>query len=134
MITILLLLNFSCGYSQVNKADALLGDWQDSKMQTLIHCYKLNGKYYAKTIWIENLEAIGKPLSKEEEHWINMVVMKDFEFNKKEWVNGTIYNPKTDKTYTAFIKLLNPNTLLLTGYVWFRFLSSSEQFTRVNNN
>ena len=134
LIAITLLLNLKISYAQVHKADVLIGDWQDSKKQTLIHCYKLNGKYYAKAVWIENLEAIGKPLPKNEQHWINMVVMKDFEYNESEWVNGTIYNPKTDKTYAAFIKLVNQNTLQLTGYLWFRFLGESELFTRVNTN
>ena len=134
LIAITLLLNFKIGFAQVYKADELIGDWQDAKKQTLIRCYKLNGKYYARTIWIENIGAIGKPLPKDEQHWINMVVMKDFEYSENEWVNGTIYNPKTDRTYTAFIKLINQNTLRLTGFLWFRFFAESELFTRVNNN
>ena len=134
LIAITLLLNLKISYAQAHKSDVLIGDWQDSKKQTLIRCYKLNGKYYAKAIWIENLEAIGKPLPKDEQHWINMVVMKDFEFIENEWTNGTIYNPKTDRTYSAYIKLVNQNTLRLTGYLWFRFLGASELFTRVNNN
>ena len=121
--------------AQSTKADLLIGDWTDSNKETLVHCYKQNGKYYGKTTWIENLADRGKPLPKSQQHWINMVVMKDFEFNvaDNEWANGTIYQPRTDKTYTAFVKLKDKNTLQVTGYVWFRFLSESEIFTRVNN-
>ena len=50
LIAILLLLNLKNGSAQANKADLLIGDWQDSKKQTLIHCYLANGKYYAKTV------------------------------------------------------------------------------------
>ena len=131
LITIFFLFNLTTGYAQAYKADLVIGDWQGSKRQTLIRCFKLNGKYYAKAVWIENLEAIGEPLPKDEQHWINMVVMKDFEFIENEWTNGTIYNPKTDKTYCAYIKLINQDTLQLTGYLWFRFLGESELFTRV---
>ncbi len=118
--------------AQSNKGDAILGDWMDSKKETLVHCYKQNGKYFAKLLWVENLEAIGKPLPPDEQYWINMVVMKDFEYKNDEWANGTIYQPKTDKTYSAYLKLKDNNSLVVVGYIFFRIFSQSELFTRVS--
>lgn len=118
-------------YSQATNPDLIIGDWMDEKKEVLVRCYKENGKYYGKTIWIENLHDRGKPLPPNEQHWINMVVMKDFVFDKDEWNNGKIYVPKSDKTYTAFVKAMGNNILKVTGFVWFRFLSESQIFIRV---
>ena len=60
LIAIFFLLNLTISYAQAYKADLVIGDWQDSKRQTLIRCFKLNGKYYAKAVWIENLKSIGE--------------------------------------------------------------------------
>ncbi len=117
--------------AQTNNADLIIGDWEDLKKEVLIRCYKENGKYYAKTLWVENLNDRGKPLPDNEKNWINMVVMKNFVYDKNEWNGGTIYVPKTEKTYTAYVKLISTNILKVTGFVWFRFLSESQLFTRV---
>ncbi|PBQ32376.1 hypothetical protein CNR22_11540 [Sphingobacteriaceae bacterium] len=130
------LLIFFCLYTvssclAQNKGDQLIGKWMDSKHQMLVNCYKENGKYFAKVLWVQNLKDPGKPLPKERQHWINMVAMKNFEYKNGEWTNGTIYQPKTDKTYCAFITPVNENTIKVTGYVWLRIFSESEIFVRV---
>ena len=135
MPNIFLLLGFVLfgldGIAQSTHGDFIIGDWVNSSNEIKVHCYKENGKYYARTLWIENQEAPGTSLPPEEQHWINMVVMKDFEFDNEEWANGTIYQPKTDKTYTAFIQMPDYNTLTVTGFVFFRWLCESETFHRV---
>ena len=129
----IIILLFFCNIcqSQTVNADLIVGDWMDEKKEVLVRCYKENGKYYGKTIWVENLKERGKPLPANEQHWINMVVMKDFVFDKDEWNNGKIYVPKTDKTYTAYVKAISNNIIKVTGFVWFRFLSESQIFIRV---
>lgn len=135
MLIFSLLLIPKFNIAQNNKADLLIGDWMDSKKEILVHCYKTNGKYFAKTLWVENLENKGNPLPKEEQHWINMIVMKDFEYDNKknEWINGTIYQPRTNQTYTAYIEMDNYNSIRVIGYIWVHLFSESIFFTRVIN-
>ena len=111
--------------------DALIGDWMDAKKETIVRCFKLNGKYYGRLIWVENLKAKGQPLSSEEQYYMNAIVLRDFEYRNKEWRNGIINQPKTKKTYTAYLKLKDNNTMEVIGFVFFRFLSESQFFTRV---
>ena len=133
---IIFLLNIKLIIAQTPSGDMLIGDWTDSKKEIVITCFKKDGKYYAKPKWIENLEHPGNPLPKEERCWLNILVMKDFEFDsgENEWSNGTIHDPKTNKTYTAFISYIDKNRITITGFVWFRFLSESENFTKVITN
>lgn len=130
-LILLLLFITSVNCTAQSKGDQLIGRWMDSKHQMLVNCYKENGKYFAKVLWVENLKEPGKPLPKERQHWINMIAMKDFEYKDNEWTNGTIYQPKTDKTYSAFITPVDENTIRVTGYVWLRVFSESEIFVRV---
>jgi uncharacterized protein (DUF2147 family) len=113
--------------------DSILGVWMDASNQTKIRVYKSNNKYYAKLLWVENESHPGKPLCAEHQRWINMTVMHDFKWTGKEWSDGYIYQPKTDKTYTAFITPINANKMAVTGYVLLRVLSESAYFHRVGN-
>jgi uncharacterized protein (DUF2147 family) len=131
LIHFIFLFIYSFSRAQTIKPDMIIGDWTDEKKEVLIRSYKENGKYYAKILWVENLKDRGKPLPKHEQHWINMVIMKDFVFDEDEWNSGKIYVPKSNKTYTAYIKAINYNVLKITGFVWFRFLSESQIFNRV---
>lgn len=114
-------------------ADTIVGVWMDASKETKIRVYKVKDKYYARVLWVENESHPGKPLPPEEQIWINMVVMRDFVWKGNEWSEGYIYQPKTDKTYTAFVTPINANHLRVTGYVMFRFLSESAEFHRVAN-
>ena len=111
-------------------ADMILGNWMDENNEVLVSIYKVNNKYFGKTLWIQNRSHPGQPLIKEEQHWIGMVVMKDFVWQNNEWSNGTIYHARENQTYSAFISPVNQNTIKVTGFVWFRFLSQSATFHR----
>lgn len=117
--------------AQTDPGDVLLGDWMDSKKETVVRCFKQDGKYFGRLIWVENTEARGEPLSPCDKYLINYIVLKNFEYKNNEWVNGIIYQPKTNKTYTAYLKLIDTNTMNVVGYMFFRFLSESQIFTRV---
>lgn len=131
LIVLLLFLKTTTSYAQTQPGDVVLGDWMDANKETVVHCYKENGKYYGKLIWIENIEERGKPISKADEKYINYLVLKDFEYKNNEWADGIIHQPKTNKTYTAYIKLISTDTMEVIGYKYFRFLSESQLFTRV---
>jgi len=133
LIIYFLLLISNQNFSQKIIGDAIIGDWEDEKKEVLLRCYKENNKYYAKILWVENLQDRGKPLPSHEQYWINMVIMKNFIFDVDEWNSGTIYVPKSDRTYSAYVKAINYNVLKVTGFVWFRFLSESQIFNRVIN-
>jgi len=111
-------------------ADMILGNWMDENNEVLVNIYKINNKYFGKTLWIQNRSHPGQPLVKEEQHWIGMVVMKDFFWQNNEWSNGTIYQPRENQTYSAFITPVNQNTIKVTGFVWFRIFSQSATFHR----
>ncbi|OWJ65506.1 DUF2147 domain-containing protein [Inquilinus limosus] len=48
-----------------------------------------------------------------------------------EWEDGTIYDPKSGKTYDAKMHLTGPDTLDLRGYVGISLLGRTDSWTRV---
>ena len=67
------------------------------KKETVVHCFKQDGMYFGRLIWVENLERKGQPLSEPDKHFINYIVLRNFEYKDNEWVNGIIRQPKTNK-------------------------------------
>ena len=61
---------------------------------------------------------------------LGLVMLKDFAYNAddKEWIDGTIYDPKSGKTYNSTIWIEDNNTLKVRGY-W-GFIYSTSAWTR----
>jgi hypothetical protein len=120
--------------AQTTVADKLIGNWISPEKDLIVQCYKQNNKYYGKIIWFKEYfdNTPDNPDALPESQWKSTVVMKDFIYQDNEWSNGKIFQLKTCKTYDAFIKIQNENTLQVTGFVFFRFLSETITFSRYN--
>ena len=59
---------------------------------------------------------------------INIWGFKYAESNK--WDGGNIYDPKNGNTYSSIIKMENPNTLKVRGYVGISFIGRTDTWTR----
>jgi uncharacterized protein (DUF2147 family) len=123
--------NTAIANGQAYPGDMILGDWMDPKKETVVHCFKQDGMYFGRLTWIENTERKGQPLSEADKRFINSIVLRNFEFKGNEWVDGIIHQPKTNKTYTAYLRLKDDDSMEVIGYMFFRFLSESQVFTRV---
>jgi len=112
--------------------DQIIGDWVSPKRDLIVRCYKENNIYYGKVVWFYKYHdnEPDDPNGVPEVQWLNSVVMNKFLFADNEWAGGEIYDLKSGKKYDSFIQLNNSNSLKVTGYVFFRFLSESTIFTR----
>jgi len=94
-----------------------------------------DGKYYGNIKWLnEPLREDGsiklddenpsKELQNRKIHGLQL--LKAFKFNTKkgEWDKGTIYNPKTGKTYSCFMWFddNDTNTLHVKGFIGFSLI------------
>lgn len=127
----LLTLNFS--FSQSLNKDDILGDWLTQEKDGKITIFKQGEKYFGKIIWGKNGDT--KDLKNPQESLrgkdlIGLVILKDFDFTGKAWENGSIYDPKSGKTYSSNMKLKNPNQLDIRGFVGFSLLGRTTVWTR----
>lgn len=143
---ILLTVSFLFGSDSVlaqSGADGIVGTWLVPEKDGKVEVYKKGDTYFGKIIWVaEPNNEDGSPrtdVENEDESLrdqpiVGMVVLKDFKYNAsdKEWVNGTVYNSRSGKTYTGYLKLQKDGSLYLKGFIaGMRWLGKSNVWTRV---
>lgn len=108
------------------KKDDVLGKWVNPSGEGQIEIYKKGDKYFGKLAWIKepndekgkaktdvknpNADLRSKPL-------LGLEILKDFVFEDGKWTDGTIYDPKTGKTYSCNLNIKNDGQLNIRGYV-----------------
>jgi uncharacterized protein (DUF2147 family) len=112
------------------QTDKIIGTWITEKGTSAVDIYKSpDGKYHGKISWLDEPMENGKPKVDDENPdpklatrpIMGLPLLKDFKYHssKKQWVDGTIYDPDNGKTYACFAWFEdgNTNTLYLKGYV-----------------
>ena len=132
---------------QAQDADKFLGYWltQDGASQVKIFKAK-DGKYYGDIKWLKTPnEADGTPkLDKnnsdeklKKRTVLGLQILKGFSYDAKdkEWVDGTIYDPKNGKTYKCFIRFKegDENTLLVKGFIGIAVIGREVIWVREEN-
>lgn len=112
------------------QADRIIGTWYTEKGTSTVEVYKgTDGKYHGKINWLEEPLEDGKPKVDSENSdpklakrpIMGLSILNGFQYNssKKQWVDGTIYDPDNGKTYDcyAWFEDGNYNKLYIKGYV-----------------
>ncbi len=114
------------GFAQ--QADKILGIWWNEEKTSKIEIKKVDGKYVGTIVYMipEKYEDGQPPKDKEnpEESLRNRSLVGlqilsglEYEADDKEWDDGTIYDPKSGKTYDCYVWLESDDLLKLKGYV-----------------
>lgn len=99
------------------------------------------GKFNGEITWLKEPLKNGKPKVDDKNPdpklqtrpTLGLRLLSGFEYNKsdKEWVNGTIYDPKSGKTYKCYMWFeKDPNVLSVKGYIGFSLIGREVQWTR----
>ena len=119
--------------------DAIVGKWLNASGEGQIEVYKKGDKYYGKLAWLKEPNLNGKPkmdsknptASLQSRPLLNLEILKDFVYEDGKWTNGTIYDPKSGKTYRCNISLKGADVMTVRGYIGISLLGRSESFKRV---
>jgi uncharacterized protein (DUF2147 family) len=136
----LLIAMIFCLAASAQKGDAILGQWVNPNGQDHILIYKKGNKYFGKLDWIKfpNDEQ-GKPKTDknnpdkalQSRPDLGLELLKDFTFDGDDvYEDGTIYDPKSGKTYSCKMTL-DGNNLKIRGYVLLSLFGRSEVWTRL---
>lgn len=144
LIISLLIAAFFAPNVMSQEADKVVGYWLTQYKDSQVKIFKAkDGKYYGNVKWLEkpNNDDGTPRLDKENENEklrkkpiLGLQILKGFEFDKKdkEWVDGTIYDPKNGKTYKCFMWFDegDDNTLHVKGFIGFSLLGREVEWTR----
>jgi hypothetical protein len=120
--------------------DDILGMWLNSNGNGHIQIYKEGDKYFGKIVWLKEPNGpkgnpkldVNNPDEKlKTKPILGLVILNSFKFDDGGWTGGRVYDPQNGKDYKCNIKLKDPNTLNVRGYVGFSMLGRTEVWTRI---
>lgn len=115
----------------------IVGKWLSEDKEGITEIYEQGGKFYGKIVWLKKAtDDKGAPLKDTENSnpklrqrpLQELVVITNLSFINKEWINGSVYDPKCGKIYSCKVWFTNDNTLNLRGYAG--IFHSTEVWTR----
>jgi len=137
LILLLTAISFS-GFTQ-NK-DAILGKWINATGEAHVEITKKNDKYFGKIVWLKETkddkgivktDLKNPDASLKARPILGLEILKDFVFTGSKWTDGTIYDPKSGKTYSCNMTLKDNGQLNMRGYVGISLIGRSEVWKRV---
>jgi len=115
--------------------------WLTEEKTGKIQVYKAtDGKFYGKLIWIKEPNENGKPKidkhnpdkSKRNDPLMGIVLLKGFKKeDDKHYEDGTIYDPKSGKTYSCKMTL-NGDNLDVRGYMGISLVGKTTRWTKAD--
>ena len=128
----------SLGYAQALQP---VGTWTNEEGEARFEIYRCqNDQLCGKIIWLKEPLRDGKPKTDiqnpdaklRSRPVMGMVMMEGFKHDSgNEWESGTIYDPKSGKTYSCNLKMQGKNKLEVRGYIGFSMIGRSQTWTRV---
>ena len=138
---VFLLLMGSSFAPTTDNTDAIVGVWKTGEGNAMVRIYKNGEKYQGKVVWLKepNDPETGKP-KQDKNHpdeatrtrpVLGMINIWGFTYKENNlWDDGNIYDPKNGSTYSCTIKMINPNSLEVRGYIGVSIIGRTDNWTR----
>lgn len=119
----------------------IIGVWKTGDGNAMVRIYKNGEKYQGKIVWLKEPidPETGKPKldknhpeeSARKRPVLGLINIWGFtQVEKNLWEEGNIYDPKNGNTYSCSMKLINPNTLEVRGYIGVSLIGRSDTWTK----
>jgi uncharacterized protein (DUF2147 family) len=137
---ILMALFFATITAFAQSSDAIVGKWLNKDKDAHIQIYKMGGKFNGKLVWLKNPNnEHGKAKTDTHNPDVNLrgrallglEILKGFSFDSGEWEEGTIYDPKSGKTYSCKMTMSGNDKLNVRGYIGISLIGRTDVWTRV---
>lgn len=121
--------------------DAIQGVWKTGEGNAMVRIYKNGDKYQGKVVWLKEPidPETGKPkvdkFHPDEAYRtrpvLGLINVWGFVYQEKNlWSEGNIYDPKNGNTYSCTIKMVNPNTIEVRGFIGVSLIGRTDTWTR----
>jgi uncharacterized protein (DUF2147 family) len=140
-IKIILLLLFLTFPAFGQDENSLVGKWLNASGEGQIMIYRKGDKYEGRLYWMKQpLDQHGKPKrdsknpnpAYQNRPLLGIGILSNFIYSGNNiWEQGSIYDPKTGKTYSCKITMVDNNKLNIRGFVGISILGRTEVWQRV---
>lgn len=120
-------------------ANAIVGKWLSATGEGQIEVYKKGDKFFGKLSWIKfpndeqgkpKVDKLNPDPALRTRPELGLELLQNFTYDDGTYKDGTIYDPKSGKTYSCKMTL-NGNVLKIRGYIGISLLGRTEEWTRV---
>jgi uncharacterized protein (DUF2147 family) len=121
--------------------DTPVGTWTNEGKDARFEIYKCGkDQLCGKIVWLKEPNRDGKPKldinnpdkSLQNRPLQGLVFLQGFKpTSDGKWEDGTIYDPKSGKTYSSYLKMMGKDKLEVKGYVGISLIGRSQIWTRV---
>ncbi|RKD14465.1 SIGNAL peptide protein [Pelobium manganitolerans] len=131
---------FTSMASFAQSADAIVGKWLNKDGDAHIQIYKSGNRYNGKLVWLKNPNNengkaktdINNPdANLRGRALLGLELLRGFTYNDGTWEDGTIYDPKSGKTYSCKMSLKSKDALNVRGYIGISLIGRTDVWTRV---
>jgi uncharacterized protein (DUF2147 family) len=123
------------------KAEDVLGPWFNEEKDAKVEIYIENGKYFGKVVWLKTpidpengkpkLDTKNPDEELQKRPVMGLLLVSDFDYEGEGlWENGDIYDPKSGKTYSCYMKLESKDSLKVRGFIGVSWIGRTTYWTR----
>jgi uncharacterized protein (DUF2147 family) len=119
--------------------NAILGIWYNTEKTAQVEILKKGSEFIGKIVWLKDPNPGGKPsVDKENPNpklksrpLMGLNLLEGLTYSSGMWEDGTIYDPKTGKTYSCQVQLKSSQILEVKGYIGFSLIGRTVEWTKV---
>jgi uncharacterized protein (DUF2147 family) len=124
---------------QAQSESSILGLWYNTEKTAQVEILKKGSEFIGKIVWMKDPNPGGKPaLDKDNPNpklksrpLMGLNLLEGLKFDSGMWEDGTIYDPKTGKTYSCQVTLKSKDVLEVKGYIGFSLIGRTVEWTKV---
>ncbi len=130
-LIVIILLSVICLKITARQAGNITGTWRTPDGQAEITISAGGGLYQGKLtrarVSIKNTVSLGLPAG-----LLGIYILRDLAYTRNNRWEGTIYDPKSKKSYSCYAELQDANTLKVRGYKGISLFGKSQLWERVD--
>jgi len=139
LISTLSLLFFSTSFLvKAQSENAILGVWYNTEKTAKVEILKKGSAFIGKIVWLKDTNPGGKPAVDKDNPdaklktrpLMGLNLLEDLKYDSGMWEDGTIYDPKTGKTYSCQVTLKSKDVLEVKGYIGFSLIGRTVEWTK----
>jgi uncharacterized protein (DUF2147 family) len=135
---LLLLFFFSSFVAKAQSENAILGVWYNTEKTAQVEIAKKGSAFIGRIVWLKDPNPGGKPaVDKDNPNpklksrpLMGLNLLEGLKFSSGIWEDGTIYDPKSGKTYSCQVKLKSSDVLEVKGYIGFSLIGRTVEWTK----
>jgi uncharacterized protein (DUF2147 family) len=135
---LLLLFFFSSFVAKAQSENAILGVWYNTEKTAQVEIAKKGSAFIGRIVWLKDPNPGGKPaVDKDNPNpklksrpLLGLNLLEGLKFSSGFLEDGTIYYPKSGKTYSCQVKLKSSDVLEVKGYIGFSLIGRTVEWTK----